>query len=114
SAVLAAVSCSVGLLVAAPALGQAAAGAVARSAPASPATEPGGEAADKVADKAARELGWSIYRELVEIDTTQSSGDTLRASQAMAQRLRGAGFAWADVRVFATAPKRGNLVARLR
>lgn len=61
-----------------------------------------------------RELSRSIYRELIEIDTSQSSGDTLRASTAMAQRLLGAGFPEADVRVFGTAPKRGNLVARLR
>jgi len=67
-------------------------------------------------DKAAatRELARSIYRELVEIDTSQSAGDTLRASQAMAKRLLAAGFPDADVRVFGTAPKRGNLVARLR
>jgi acetylornithine deacetylase/succinyl-diaminopimelate desuccinylase-like protein len=63
---------------------------------------------------AARDLGRAIYRELIEIDTTQSAGDTLRACQAMAQRLRAAGFPEADVRVFATAPKRGDLVARLR
>src|ERR1043165_412161 len=37
-----------------------------------------------------------------------------RAAQAMAARLVAAGFPAADVRVFETAPKRGNLVARLR
>jgi acetylornithine deacetylase/succinyl-diaminopimelate desuccinylase-like protein len=63
---------------------------------------------------AARDLGRAIYRELVEIDTSQSAGDTLRASKAMAQRLLAAGFPEADVRVFEAAPKRGNLVARLR
>jgi acetylornithine deacetylase/succinyl-diaminopimelate desuccinylase-like protein len=62
----------------------------------------------------ARDLGRAIYRELVEIDTSQSAGDTLRASKAMAQRLLAAGFPEADVRVFEAAPKRGNLVARLR
>jgi acetylornithine deacetylase/succinyl-diaminopimelate desuccinylase-like protein len=62
----------------------------------------------------ARDLGRAIYRELVEIDTSQSAGDTLRASKAMAQRLLAAGFPEADVRVFESAPKRGNLVARLR
>ncbi len=61
-----------------------------------------------------RELARAIYRELCEIDTTQSVGDTHRAALAMAARLTSAGFPAADVRVFETAPKRGNLVARLR
>lgn len=55
-----------------------------------------------------------VYRELIEINTTDSTGDTHRAAQAMAQRLITAGFPAADVKVFETAPKRGNLVARLR
>src|SRR5690606_29039117 len=53
-----------------------------------------------------RQLSHQIYRELLEIDTTQSSGDTARAAQAMAQRLLDAGFPKADVQVFTTAPKR--------
>jgi acetylornithine deacetylase/succinyl-diaminopimelate desuccinylase-like protein len=61
-----------------------------------------------------RELSRDVYRELVEIDTSQSAGDMLRASRAMAKRLIAAGLPEADVRVFETAPKRGNLVARLR
>ena len=59
-------------------------------------------------------LARDVYRELVEIDTTESAGNTHRAAVAMAHRLLGAGFSEADVRVFETAPKRGNLVARLR
>jgi acetylornithine deacetylase/succinyl-diaminopimelate desuccinylase-like protein len=59
-------------------------------------------------------LGREIYRELVEINTTPSVGDTYAAARAMAARLRAAGFPAADVQVFQTAPKRGNLVARLR
>ena len=55
-----------------------------------------------------------IYKELVEINTSQSVGDTYKASQAMAARLKAAGFADADVQTFETAPKRGNLVARLK
>jgi acetylornithine deacetylase/succinyl-diaminopimelate desuccinylase-like protein len=50
----------------------------------------------------------------VETDTTQSAGDTLRAARQLAARLRSAGFPAKDVHVFQTAPKRGNLVARLR
>jgi acetylornithine deacetylase/succinyl-diaminopimelate desuccinylase-like protein len=55
-----------------------------------------------------------IYRELVEINTTDSVGDNTKAAEAMAARLRAAGFAAADVQVLAPHPKKGNLVARLR
>ncbi len=54
-----------------------------------------------------------IYRELVEIDTTNSAGDTLRAGEAMAARLRAGGIP-ADIRVLSSGPRKGNLVARLR
>lgn len=56
----------------------------------------------------------AIFRELVEINTTSSAGDTTRAAEAMAGRLRTAGFPPADVRVVVPAPHKGNLVARLR
>jgi acetylornithine deacetylase/succinyl-diaminopimelate desuccinylase-like protein len=55
-----------------------------------------------------------VYRELVQINTTASVGDTYQAAQAMAARLKAAGFPDEDLHVFETAPKRGNLVARLR
>jgi acetylornithine deacetylase/succinyl-diaminopimelate desuccinylase-like protein len=56
-----------------------------------------------------------IYKELVEINTTDSpAGDNTRAAEAMARRLRDAGFAAADVQVVTPAPRKGNLVARLR
>jgi acetylornithine deacetylase/succinyl-diaminopimelate desuccinylase-like protein len=56
----------------------------------------------------------NVYQELVEINTTASVGDTYRAAQAMAARLKAAGFQDDDIHVFETAPKRGDLVARLR
>jgi acetylornithine deacetylase/succinyl-diaminopimelate desuccinylase-like protein len=56
----------------------------------------------------------AIYRELVEIDTTDSKGDNTRAAEAMAKRLKDAGFAEADVRVLVPYERKGNLVARLR
>jgi acetylornithine deacetylase/succinyl-diaminopimelate desuccinylase-like protein len=55
-----------------------------------------------------------IYKELVEINTTDSVGDTVRAAEAMAKRLRDAGFQAEDVLVLSSAPRKGNLVARLR
>jgi acetylornithine deacetylase/succinyl-diaminopimelate desuccinylase-like protein len=54
-----------------------------------------------------------IYKELVEIDTTTATGDTRHAAEAMAARLKAAGFGDADVQVFSPAPRKGNLVARL-
>jgi len=57
----------------------------------------------------------AIYQELVEINTTDSAGDTTKAAQAMAARLRAAGYADKDLQILypAGAPKKGNLVARL-
>jgi acetylornithine deacetylase/succinyl-diaminopimelate desuccinylase-like protein len=55
-----------------------------------------------------------IYQELVEINTTDSVGDTLRAAEAMAARLKAGGIPAADVQVISTAPRKGNVVARLR
>jgi acetylornithine deacetylase/succinyl-diaminopimelate desuccinylase-like protein len=70
--------------------------------------------AENAAPDQQREFSRDVYRELVEIDTTQSAGDMLKAARAMARRLVAGGLPEADVRVFETAPKRGNLVARLR
>src|SRR5215470_4502026 len=55
-----------------------------------------------------------IYKELVEINTVDPEGDNTKAAQAMAARLRAAGFPEADVQVLAPMPRKGNLVARLR
>ncbi|MCA6120878.1 M20/M25/M40 family metallo-hydrolase [Bradyrhizobium sp. WSM 1704] len=55
-----------------------------------------------------------IYQELVEIDTTTATGDTQKAAEALGARLRAAGFPEGDVHVFSPAPRKGNLVARLR
>lgn len=55
-----------------------------------------------------------IYQELVEINTTTATGDTQKAVEAMGARLRAAGFPEGDVQVFSPAPRKGNLVARLR
>src|SRR5215207_8427897 len=42
---------------------------------------------------------YDIYKELVEINTTASTGSATSAAQAMAARLRAAGFPEADVQV---------------
>ncbi len=59
-------------------------------------------------------LARSLLKELVEINTQESNGSTLAAARAMAARLKSAGFPDSDVVVIENAPKKGNLVARLR
>jgi len=63
---------------------------------------------------AQQQLALDIFKELVEINTVTETGDTLRAAEAMAARLRAAGFDGSDVKVLSPAPRKGNLVARLR
>jgi acetylornithine deacetylase/succinyl-diaminopimelate desuccinylase-like protein len=58
-------------------------------------------------------LSKDIFKELVEINTTQS-GSTTRAAEAIAVRLKASGFPEGDVRVLGPVPNKGNLVARLR
>jgi acetylornithine deacetylase/succinyl-diaminopimelate desuccinylase-like protein len=55
-----------------------------------------------------------ILKQLIEINTTESSGSVTRASEAMAARLRAAGFPAADVQVVGDDPRKKNLVVRLR
>jgi acetylornithine deacetylase/succinyl-diaminopimelate desuccinylase-like protein len=55
-----------------------------------------------------------IFKELIEINTTDSVGSTTTAAEAMATRLKAAGFPAADVQVLGPDPRKGNLVARLR
>ena len=55
-----------------------------------------------------------IYEELVEINTVTETGDTARAADAMAAHLLAAGFDPADIHIIKPAPRKGNLVARLR
>jgi len=69
-------------------------------------------AADALTAQQQRTL--EIYKELVEINTVTETGDTGRAADAMAARLRAAGFSGTDVQVFKPAPRKGNLVARLK
>ena len=49
-----------------------------------------------------QQLAHDIYKELIEIDTVTATGDTAKAAEAMAARLRAAGFLDADVHVFST------------
>jgi acetylornithine deacetylase/succinyl-diaminopimelate desuccinylase-like protein len=61
-----------------------------------------------------RRLAREIFQQLIEINTTDSAGDTTAAARAMAERLKAAGFPEEDVKVLGPHPRKGNLVARLR
>src|ERR1700733_1329274 len=63
-------------------------------------------------DPQTRKLSRDIFEELVEINTTDSVGNTTVAATAMAQRLLDAGFAKEDVLVLGPNDRKGNLVAR--
>ena len=60
-----------------------------------------------------QQLARDIFRELIEINTTHQFGST-KAAEAMAARLKAAGFPPSDAQVIGPRPDRGNLVARLR
>jgi len=71
--------------------------------------------AQSQASPADRRLARDIFRELIEINTTDSLGNTPRSARAMARRLLTAGFPAADVQVLiGPDAKHGNLVARYR
>ena len=65
-------------------------------------------------DSATRQLAHDIFKQLIEINTTDSVGSTTVAAEAMARRLLDAGFPAADVAVLGPNPRKGNLVARMR
>src|SRR5437868_4647444 len=62
---------------------------------------------------AEQQLAHDIYKQLVEINTSDSVGNCTAAAEAMAARLKAAGFADEDVKVLGPNPRKGNLVARL-
>jgi len=65
------------------------------------------------ADEAEIKLATDIFKQLTEINTTDSVGSTTIAAEAMAKRLRDAGFPAEDVVLMGPNPRNGNMVARL-
>ncbi len=64
--------------------------------------------------QADQKLTHDIFKELIEINTTHSTGNTTVAAEAMAARLKAAGFEDKDIFIGGAHPKKGNLVATLR
>ena len=60
------------------------------------------------------QLGHAILRELIEVNTTASTGSTTTAAEQLATRFKDAGFAAADVEVVGPGVKNRNLVVRYR
>jgi len=69
----------------------------------------GGAQDHAAADSTAHE----IFKQLIEINTTDSAGNVTTAAEAMATRLRDAGFADKDVIVAGPTERKKNLVARV-
>jgi len=72
-----------------------------------------GSVSPTAADVESIKLATDIFKQLVEINTTDSLGSTTVAAEAMAKRLRDAGFPEKDVVVLGPHPRKGNMVARL-
>jgi acetylornithine deacetylase/succinyl-diaminopimelate desuccinylase-like protein len=64
-------------------------------------------------DDSTRQLSHDIFKQLIEINTTDSVGNVTTASEAMAQRLRDAGFPASDIQVVGPNDRKKNMVARL-
>ena len=64
-------------------------------------------------DDATRKLSHDIFKQLIEINSTDSVGSVTAASEAMAQRFRDAGFADADMQILGPNDRKKNLVVRL-
>lgn len=79
---------------------------------AAPASAPASNAASDLPPH--QQLARDLLQELVEINTTHSSGDNTAAAEAMAARLRSAGFPDEDIHVLGPRPTKGNLVVRYR
>jgi acetylornithine deacetylase/succinyl-diaminopimelate desuccinylase-like protein len=64
-------------------------------------------------DAATRQLAHDIFKQLIEINTTDSVGSVTAASEAMAQRFRDAGFPDSDIHVLGPNDRKKNVVVRL-
>jgi len=59
-----------------------------------------------------KQLAHDIFKQLIEINTTDSVGNVTTAAEAMAQRLRDGGFAEGDLKVAGPNERKKNFVAR--
>jgi len=76
-------------------------------------TAKAGSVVATAADAESIKLATDVFKQLIEINTSHSVGSTTVAADAMAKRLRDAGFPAEDVIVMGAEPRHGNMVARL-
>src|SRR6185437_8107020 len=69
--------------------------------------------AQTVTDPTANALARSLFQELIDINTTDSVGNVTTAADAMAKRLRSAGYPDGDIAVLGPNARKKNLVVRL-
>jgi len=70
--------------------------------------------ATAMSDAEGRALARGIFKQLIEIDTSESGLGSTPAAEAMAQRFRAAGFAADDIYIGGPNERKKNLVVRLR
>ena len=70
--------------------------------------------APPAADAAYDRLAHDVLKQLIEIDTSDSTGNVTTAAEALAQRFRDAGFPAADLALLGPNERKKNLVVRLR
>jgi acetylornithine deacetylase/succinyl-diaminopimelate desuccinylase-like protein len=59
-----------------------------------------------------QQLARDIFKQLIEINTTDSVGDNTKAAEAVAARFRAAGVPDADIKVLGPVARKGNVVVR--
>ena len=64
-------------------------------------------------DDATKQLSHDLFKQLIEINTTDSVGNVTTAAEAMAQRFRAAGFPESDLHILGPNDRKKNLVVRL-
>jgi len=70
--------------------------------------------AETMSPESERQLARDIYKELIEIKSGYTTGATTPAAEAMAARLRAAGFSDSDIFVGGAIPTKANIVVRYR
>jgi acetylornithine deacetylase/succinyl-diaminopimelate desuccinylase-like protein len=64
-------------------------------------------------DDSTKQLSHHVFKQLIEINTTDSVGNVTTASEAMAKRFRDAGFPESDIHLLGPNDRKKNLVVRL-
>jgi acetylornithine deacetylase/succinyl-diaminopimelate desuccinylase-like protein len=64
-------------------------------------------------DETTKQFAHELFKQLIEINTTDSVGNVTTAAEAMAQRFRDAGFPESDLQILGPNDRKKNLVVRL-